>query len=236
MNIVDFHTHVLPNMDDGSKSAEESIKMLEEMKNQGVEHVVFSSHFYPSGEPMEYFLERREKAFMILKNAIKNNDVPKCYLGGEVAYFKGISRVENLKELCIEGTNYILIEMPFMEWKPFVIDELYEIVEEHNIIPILAHIECFFEFGNKKTIIKLAKEGFIMQSNADFFLGKENKLAMSLLKDGVISVIGSDSHNLTTRKPNLGLAVVEIKNKNEKLLLSLSENSEHIISGAKRRI
>ncbi|MBQ9514345.1 MAG: hypothetical protein IJR66_05185 [Clostridia bacterium] len=236
MIIVDFHSHVLPNMDDGSTSTSESIQMLKEMKGQGVDKVIFSSHFYPSSEPMDYFLERREKRFDELKNCINNNSIPEIYLGSEVAYFKGISKVENLKDLCIEGTNYILIEMPFMVWKSFVIEELYDIVEDYNIIPILAHIECFFEFGNKKAIKKLAKDGFIMQSNASFFLGKDSKTALSLLEEGVISVVGSDSHNLTTRKPNLGLAIEVIKNKNEKLLAKLFDNNQKIMNGAKKRI
>ena len=101
--MIDFHTHILPGVDDGSKNVEESLLMLDSMKNQGVKTVIATPHFYANDESVESFLSRRNEAFSSLKKSLA--DGPEIILGAEVRYYDGISRLEDLKKLRIEGRS-----------------------------------------------------------------------------------------------------------------------------------
>jgi len=123
---IDFHTHILPAVDDGSKSVEESLEMLAMEREQGVETVVLTPHFYPQSDRPHRFLDRRQRAFEKLMAAGGAEQLPRFRLGAEVYYFNGIGSWEGLKDLAIEGTKYVLIEMPFTKWTGRMYDELEE--------------------------------------------------------------------------------------------------------------
>ena len=75
--MVDIHSHVLPCIDDGAESVEESIAMLSAAYEQGVRYVVVTPHCHvTSDEAIQSFLEERENAYNILKNALKETSVP----------------------------------------------------------------------------------------------------------------------------------------------------------------
>ena len=65
--MIDFHTHILPKVDDGSRSLEQSLAMLNELKKQGVKKLVATPHFYANDESVESFLERRNRVYAELK-------------------------------------------------------------------------------------------------------------------------------------------------------------------------
>ncbi|MEF2562838.1 MAG: CpsB/CapC family capsule biosynthesis tyrosine phosphatase, partial [Negativibacillus sp.] len=94
--MIDFHAHILPKMDDGSKSAEESIAMLKIQAEQGIRCVVATPHFYAEHETPQDFLHRREHSYQSLQQEIERQglqeQLPQIRLGAEVRYFEGISR------------------------------------------------------------------------------------------------------------------------------------------------
>ena len=123
--MVDFHTHILPGIDDGSPDTDTSLKMLESLYQQGVDKVVLTPHFYITRDNMKNFLRRRTQAAQALISAAKNREnLPKAVIGAEVLLFPEISGMDNLDKLCIEGTNYMLIEMPFAKWSNVTYDSL----------------------------------------------------------------------------------------------------------------
>ena len=65
-DLIDFHTHILPRIDDGSGSSQESLELLAHEKEQGVDRIVFSPHFYAGKDSVENFLDRREKSYQRL--------------------------------------------------------------------------------------------------------------------------------------------------------------------------
>lgn len=211
-DLIDFHSHILPGIDDGARSPDESLKMLELMAAQGVSKVVSTSHFYPERESPESFLSRRAKAVGRLRTVMRDG-LPDVYLGAEVAYFPGISRCEQLPELAIRGTRLILIEMPFCRWSPTVTDELFTIRDSMGLTPIIAHIERYIDqrpgaFG------ELAAGGILLQSNAEHFLDFWHKRrAIKLLENGYIHLLGSDCHRIDRRMPNLPEAAQYILDK-----------------------
>lgn len=213
--MVDFHTHILPGIDDGSPDTDTSLKMLESLYRQGVDRVVLTPHFYITRDNTKNFLIRRTKAVQALVSAAKNRDnIPKAVVGAEVLLFPEISGMDNLDKFCIEGTNYMLVEMPFSKWSNVTYDTLGRL-RANGVLPIIAHIERYMKIQkDKNMILRLLDMGCIIQSNARFFTSAMTKRkARKLLIDECIHLIGSDCHDLEKRKPDIGEAYAEIEKK-----------------------
>ncbi len=225
--MIDFHSHILPCVDDGSKSVSESLELLKMLKEQGVSKVVATPHFYANHNSVEKFLERRKISYESLKPSI-TDDLPKISLGAEVKYYEGISRLDNLSKLCVEGTKLLLLEMTMRKWTAYTLRELTELASQGRVTVVLAHIERYLRFQPSDLIYELVDSGILIQSNADFFLsfGSRHK-AISMLKYNLIHFIGSDCHDLVHRPPKMLDASSYIKRKaGEDLLLQMNHFAE----------
>ena len=214
---VDLHSHILPGIDDGSGSVSESLEMLRLMREQGVEKVVATPHFYPGQITPQKFLERRDLAVAQLSEALekekaKGKRFPSICVGAEVAFFNGISRSEVISELCIKGTRLLLVEMPFESWSEDTVEELFRIKTLQGLVPVVAHIERYLAYQNDPELFSSIFSGeIIIQSNASAFLDrKTSKRVLKMLAEGEIDLLGSDCHNLGKRAPNMsqGLAAI----------------------------
>ena len=225
---TDFHSHILPGIDDGSSSVEESLKLMEIEAEQGIKRVVATPHFYANHDSPERFLERRANAKALLEKALENRiDMPKIEIGAEVHFFRGISDSEFLPELTITNKRFILIEMPDSDWSESMYSELESIYYQRGITPIIAHMDRYISpFRTRKIPEKFSKMPVLVQANASFFLegGLTSKLALKLLKEDKIQLLGSDCHNLTKRPPKLGLAAEVIRKKLGEEYLERIEN------------
>lgn len=201
--MVDFHTHILPGVDDGSKSVEQSLEMLRLEQQQGVDTVVLTPHFYAGHTTPERFLEKRANAWQQLSAALEPG-MPQFLLGAEVYYFDGMENVAQLPSLCIGDTGVLLLEMPFSPWDDRVVRTVQDINSYSNIQVVLAHIERYFHLCKKKEYWQQLREsGVLMQVNCEFFQGFfSRKKALKMFQRDEFQVIGSDAHNLTSRKPN----------------------------------
>ena len=208
--IIDFHSHVLPGVDDGSHSLEESIAMLRMEAEQGVSHVIATPHFYPRHDTPEDFLRKRREAEDLLREEMKkHSDLPALSVGAEVYYFPGISNSEAMAELTIDHKKCILIEMPTPPWSDAMYRELEGLYTKQGLIPIVAHVDRYL--GRFRTFgipQRLAELPVLVQANAEFFLQKSTSaMAFRMLKQNSIHLLGSDCHNLDSRKPNLRAAL-----------------------------
>lgn len=208
--IIDFHSHVLPGIDDGSHSLEESIAMLRMEAEQGVSHVIATPHFYPRHDTPEDFLRKRREAEDLLREEMKkHSDLPALSVGAEVYYFPGISNSEAMAELTIDHKRCILIEMPTPPWSDAMYRELEGLYTKQGLIPIVAHVDRYI--GRFRTFgipQRLAELPVLVQANAEFFLQKSTSaMAFRMLKRNGIHLLGSDCHNLDSRKPNLRAAL-----------------------------
>ena len=234
VELYDFHSHLLPDIDDGSKSTDESLQILSESYRQGIRHIVATPHFYANFQDLAKFLERRKNAVEALKGSLGNAVVPKIHIGAEVAYFNGIGRSDKLAPLCIEGTNLMLLEMPFERWSEAIIKDVIKLCESSDIVPILAHIERYADKSNMSYLPMLAQYGVLVQSNSSFFLDRlYGRKAMKLLANDTIQLLGSDTHNCTTRPQTLGYAAALIADKNMALLREVSEFSAELLKDSK---
>ena len=214
--ITDFHTHLLPNVDDGSHTLSESITMLQMEAKQGIQRLIATPHFYAHHDNPEQFLSRRQAAYRQLVSEMEKHDgLPKLLLGAEVYFFPGISESEILHKLTIGETHTILIEMPMAHWTDGMYRELEGIRSKQGLIPVVAHIDRYIApFATHGIPGKLAQLPVLVQANAEFFIKKSTRaLAMKLLKADHIHLLGSDAHNMQSRTPNLGEAIRIIRNK-----------------------
>ncbi len=212
---LDAHSHILPKMDDGSHSVDESCQLLRRLVEQGVEAVCMTPHFYPWKEAPDAFLKRREKSIRALLSKIRDMDnMPEIYFGAEVAFFQGISGVEEMEKLCIGQSRILLVEMPFTKWTKRMTDELYTLKEYRDITPMIAHVDRYLDYGNEEIAEEMAQRGILIQANQSFFLKRFGlRKPMGMIKRGMIHFIGSDCHNLHSRKPDLDEAASRIYKK-----------------------
>lgn len=212
--MIDFHSHVLPGIDDGSRSLEESLAMLERETTQGIAHVVATPHFYAMQDRLEDFLARRKDAEARLRDAMeKHPGMPCLSIGAEVHYFRGMGNSEAISELTITGGKCILVEMPQPPWTEEMYRELAEIRKNFNVIPVIAHIDRYISPLHSHGIPKkLEQLPVLVQANASFFLNRRTRaMALKMVKKGQIHLLGSDCHNLSERPPQLGQAVEIIR-------------------------
>lgn len=213
--MIDWHSHILPNMDDGSRDAAESQMLLQMLSKQNVDTVVATPHFFASRESVRTFLQRREQSYeALIKNASSVSRMPDILLGAEVKYYPGISAMEDLCSLCIEGTRLLLLEMPHSEWSEYTIKELEALAYAKGLTVVLAHIERYFSHKKEVLWSRLRDSGILMQVNASYFadFGTKRK-ALRLLENGMVHMIGSDCHNMTSRPPLITRAYDVIRKK-----------------------
>lgn len=233
--MIDFHSHVLPAIDDGSRDFDMTTQMLLESKEQGVETLVATPHYYPNKINAELFLERRNNAYSLYMNKLDEQiKIPEIVLGAEVYFCNGISNLKELDLLAIGDTNYILLELPFESWSKRVFDEINSIISDRGLKPIIAHFERYIGLQNDhKNINRLFDMEVVIQSNAEYFIGFwTRRKALNYLKNNIIELIGSDCHNMTKRPPNLGVAYEIINKKCGKDVVDkLNRNASKILRG-----
>lgn len=202
--MIDMHTHILPHIDDGARDSSVSVAMLQAELKQGVHTVLLSPHYYGRRHSPARFLERRNSMFERLKPKIPEGI--NVRLGAEV-HFTGINvlNADDFCSLAIEGTKYVLVELPFdTAWHGEILDKLATLIAETGYTPIIAHVERYDEVLKNPTIVSsLVAMGCLIQVNTYAFLNKKEKqLAFALLKHGLVHCIGSDTHDMEQRKPN----------------------------------
>ena len=230
--IADLHSHILPGIDDGSASLEESAALITMLKEQNVPWVAATPHFYPHRDHPDRFLQRREKAAEELKSYLgEDGQTLPVILGAEVYYYSGMSDSEALKLLTYGSSPYLLVEMPMGPWTDAMFRELIQIREKQGLIPVIAHMDRYIGPLRKHGIpARLEKLPVLVQANASFFLERSTRsLALRMLKKGQIQLLGSDCHNVKYRAPRLGEAVEVIRRKlGESALVTLEKNAKKI--------
>lgn len=237
-SLIDFHSHVLPAIDDGSKDVYQSMRMLEQLKKQNVQTVIATSHYYVSKNSIPEFLAKRTASMEVLYKHIEQTNsfldlefVP----GAEVTYYENISLNDKLAQLCIYGTKTLLLELPFAKLDQSIFEEV-SLIADLGITPVIAHCERYLKFNNNIDIYnKLIDCGAYIQANAKFFSEPFTKnKALKLLKSNLIHVIGTDCHDMEKRPPNMDLAIHSIEKKlGENQVKKIVDNANKLLEGSK---
>ena len=212
--MVDFHTHILPGLDDGSASVRESVTLIKMLKEQGVDKILLTPHFYAYASSAEDFTARRESSVKRLLDELCRVAVDvELYLGCEVLYFNELWRIDGLEQFCISGTNYILIEMPFSKWTETML-QCIEKIAVQGFVPVIAHFERYIQYGNMDKIRTLTESGARLQMNCEYINNFfSRRKAINLIKKNVVWAIGTDCHNTTKRAPEYDKAVRNLAKK-----------------------
>lgn len=194
--LIDFHSHILPGIDDGSRSIEESIAILDTMAQDGVKLVVATPHFYCHDISAEKFLIRRDMAFEELRPYLKPEH-PKILLGAEVLYSSRLASEPLLEKLCIQGTNYLLLEMPYVRLTNNLIDGVEELTDLNRVSIIIAHIERYLHFTAYSDLEDLMSLDVVGQLNSKSFSERRSrKNCIKLIKQGYAHILGTDFHRI----------------------------------------
>ena len=235
--MIDLHSHILPHMDDGSRSTEMSYSMLRTMAEMGVDMVCATSHYYADQNDISTFCSRRLQAMTRLSAALPNG-LPHILAAAEVAYFPHMEQKE-LTHLCIQDTRTLLLEMPYSEWTELQVETVATLALDLRYQVVLVHPERFcFSKSNSDKLKKLNDLPVAMQINAGSLIHwRTRRLSLDLLQMGKTPLLGSDCHNTTTRPPNLkgGRNIVE-KKLGRRFLEQMDENAARIIAPCSVRV
>ena len=234
--MIDFHTHIIPKIDDGSGSEEETNSLLLEAKEAGFTKIISTSHYYINRFEIEES-ERRAKLTKIEENfKSKNKTDLELLLGSEIYITSNI--VDLLKEgkaSTINNTKYVLFELPFNH-KVFNLNDVIFSLLENNYKPIIAHPERYeMVQENPNMLIDLIDIGVLFQSNYASIIGaygiEAKKTIKKLLKNDMIHFLGSDVHKKQTIYPRMQemLKKIEKITGEERLKELTTLNAEQIL-------
>lgn len=213
--MIDVHSHILPNIDDGSRSIEETFNLIKEAKEAGFEGIVCTSHY------MENYYETNRPEREVWINAIhenlenKNMDM-NLYLGNEIYMSDNIIELlEDGKATTMNDTSYVLFELPMNAEPMNLYDMVYE-MQQYKIVPILAHPERYsFVQTDPELIYDLIDKGVLMQANYGSIIGQYGKKAQMIvqkfLENNMIHMLGTDVHRQNTIYPKIPEIILELK-------------------------
>ncbi len=214
--MIDWHSHVLPGMDDGSHSSDESLAILRSMADQGVDTVIATPHFYANHEKsVESFLSRRAASENRLRERMAEvPNLPRLICGAEVRYYPGISHMTDLERLTIGNSRLLLLEMSFDPWSEYTVREILQMLSDERFTVVLAHIDRYWKLQSNRTHKRLLENRVSMQLNAEALLRMQTRRkSLRLLESKSVRYIGSDAHNMTSRPPEIGDAYAIIQKK-----------------------
>ena len=203
--MIDIHCHILPNVDDGSESLEESIAMAKIAESEGITKIVNTSHChfdfkYKKGNELKLELEKFNQ---VLKEENINIEV---LLGNELYYTSDlIERFDELDFFSMNNSKYILMEFSPINFPKNIEDVIYEI-KIRGYIPIIAHAERYKQVQEDVNIVlDCIKEGALIQVNASSILGKNGEKAedtsKKLLDNNMVHFVATDAHSSNRRRP-----------------------------------
>ena len=233
MLIADFHSHILPGIDDGARDIKTALDMLKVSAAQGVQCMVATPHFYATRDRLDGFLKRRQEALEALQSRLPDNLI-RIVPGAEVAFFRGIGRADKIDALKIEGTDCLLLEMPFRQWSEEDVDEVSRLTDHRGFDIILAHVERYMQMPkNRDCVERLLELPLIAQVNAEGLLDwRQRGKLVKLFKAGQVRLLGSDCHDTGRRPPNLGEGREVLRRKlGQEYLDEMDGFSERLLQG-----
>jgi protein-tyrosine phosphatase len=209
--LIDLHNHILPEIDDGSKSLAMSLQMAQQALECGVTHIVCTPHIHQG-----YFDNDQNKIIEATKAFSEHLIAANCQLklasAAELRICPEIMLWYNNNTLPYigswQGNNMILLELPHSH-VPAGTDNLVRWLLNHNVQPLIAHPERNRDIlADYRKFEMLKRCGCLFQLTAGSIIGRFSApiqtLALKMLNEKSICVIASDSHNLERRPNDMG--------------------------------
>lgn len=232
--MVDIHSHLIPNVDDGPKSWDIAEAMCRLAIEDGVEHMVATPH---SNDRYRYDRESLTEALQLLQHRIGSQLTLSLGCDLHLSFENLQDALQNPGRYVIAETKYLLVELSNYGVPPSVSDSLMRLADR-GLTPILTHPERNpILQGNLKRVLEWAAAGVVVQVTASAFTGlwgeSVRRAAIWLLQNNAVHVLASDAHNVDRRPPGLSgarEAVAEIASKETAQAL-VDENPRAIVNG-----
>lgn len=196
--MIDVHTHILPNIDDGARSIENTISMLQEAKQAGFTDILFTPHYMEN--TYENDINEITKRVEVVEEATKRYGINiNLHFGNEVYLTPDIhKKIINGQVQTLNKSQYVLVELP-MHTKILYAEFEFERLIEKGFIPIMAHPERYsYVQDNIKYLEPFYKRGVLLQCNYASLIGhygaEAKKTIKKLLKMDVVTFMASDVH------------------------------------------
>ncbi len=198
--MIELHSHLLPGIDDGSNSFEESVNIINKMKDLGYSKIVITPH-YINGTKYNSTNQEKYALLLQLQSLLKSNNIDiELYLGNEIFIDDNILSLIKNGECCtINSSKYVFIELSRND-EILNLNEIVFELEKKNIIPILAHPERYvFLQKDYSKLNDLIDRNILLQVNFESINGKygreAKKLAKYIFKNNMADFIGGDVHH-----------------------------------------
>jgi len=198
-DFVDIHSHLLPAVDDGSKSFEESLGLLKRMHSYGIKKIILTPHIMEG--VWDNSALKLKNQYNELNDYLKkiNFTAVTLHLAAEYMLDANFNTLLKTEKLLTIKDNYLLIEMSYIS-APINLYETIFAIQMAGYKPILAHPERYaFFHQNYQAYLKLKEVGCLFQLNLlslSNYYGKDvTTIAKKLLKDNLIDFAGSDTHH-----------------------------------------
>ncbi|WP_245625592.1 tyrosine-protein phosphatase [Flagellimonas eckloniae] len=224
--LVDMHNHILPGIDDGAKTVEDSINLIKGFSEFGVTNFVCTPHimhnYYPNTP------ETIQNSFNLLEKELQQQGIDNVSIRAAAEHmiddnFEEILETNNI--MPIKG-KYVLVETPFLA-PPLNLERCLEKVKSKGFFPILAHperylflhnkLEKYFHYKNQNTKLQMN-----LMSLCEFYGSKIADVSFKLLRKGTIDYIASDIHN---SKQLVSLKEFKVSRKNLDYLMPIVERT-----------
>jgi protein-tyrosine phosphatase len=233
---VDIHTHLVPGVDDGAQSLEDSLRLLRRAQQTGTRLIAVTPHVYPGVQPdgdIEKLLQARDQW---IEWAGRECPGIRIVGGAEIhcthALQDALARFG--RRLSLNGGDYFLLEFPFDMLFPGL-DELIFMLQRDGWIPVIAHPERNAVIQrNPETLARMVQGGVLAQVNSGSLEGRfgeaSRQSAIRLLRANLVHAVASDAHWPEERPADLsGVAVVLNESNLAESDLLLRRNPEHIL-------
>ena len=191
--MIDIHSHLIPGVDDGSQSIEESLSLLKQAERDGITELITTPHFMKNGEfriKVPELVQRLNELKQVYKGPIK------LHLGNELYIHPDLPELlEKGEVLTLAESDYILVEFPFQNYRDEYDEILYELSLKYRII--IAHPERYsYVQDDPNFCLRWLNEGYYLQANQNSLFKKEtNKTLIPMIENGFVSFMASDAHN-----------------------------------------
>lgn len=235
--MIDMHCHILPGIDDGSKSLEMSLEMLRMAVRSGTTDIIATPHVNRRGI-IPLWSEITDKAALLQQKAKAADIDINIYIGAEIGFDYDALRFikEGCRDYCLAGSRYILVEFNEQSQPDQAENLLYELMLR-GFVPVLAHPERYDRImAHPRRVIEWMNQGTLIQCNTGSFIGyfgrSVQKRADGLLYNHMVTFLGSDAHCLESRNTDMrkaGKAIHKLDNGRVNTMAACEHNAVKVL-------
>lgn len=234
--MIDIHSHILPGIDDGAQTIEDSINMAKLAVEEGITKIIATPH-HQNGK----YINKKQNIIervLELNVVLQKENIPLEVLPGQETRIYG-ELIEDINKgdiLPLNQTNYLFIELPSGHIPRYTEQLLFD-VQLKGLTPIIVHPERNAGvMENPDKLLNLVKKGALTQVTAGSLVGyfgkKIQKLSMQLIEANLTHFISSDAHNITSRSFRIRESISEInKEFGQQVVYYFQENAELLVNG-----